>query len=307
MDNEHPDPWTEGSQRGLERMMALGVLIEAGSRVAAEHARAKANRDEQELRQRARHELAAREAERRAAGEQARRARQWERFAADPDRLREFLAGLPFHEVARHWGQAARHADDNATAATVLDACERDLGRRAPSLIDFYRQQRTNGAPRPEAMAAAARYIWAGAGPARAHDGRPATAGALTQIGEELDQELARLAGTLDPVARARFINYLEEHGWSAESLAVIDARLDAAVRNNAAETTTDGATDGSADSDLASGPAANGTDNAEADNAHPPTVAATSFAVPAKQALNKPGARPPSQGGRRPPHRRTR
>ena len=92
--------------------MALGVLVEAGSRLAAENARASANRAEQELRDQARRELDGREvnrkAERLAAAEASRRKREWTRLAGDEERLRDYLAGLPFQEVARHWGQAAR-------------------------------------------------------------------------------------------------------------------------------------------------------------------------------------------------------
>ena len=106
MEPDHHDPWSEGTQRAMERLMALGVLIEAGSRLAAENARSKANRAEQELRDQAQQELSERKAQRHAAAEASRRRREWAQFAADDQRLRGHLAGLPFHEVARHWADA---------------------------------------------------------------------------------------------------------------------------------------------------------------------------------------------------------
>ncbi|WP_238005881.1 hypothetical protein KZZ52_41740 [Dactylosporangium sp. AC04546] len=268
MEAEHHDPWSEGTQRAMERLMALGVLVEAGSRVAAEHARSKANRAEQDLRDRARSELEARQANRLALAERARRAQAWFRFAADGERLRSYLADMPVQEVARHWGEAVRHADHNATAATVLAAAEDELSRRAPSLVDFYRRERDRGVARPEAMANAARYVWFGGGPARSHGGRPATAGALTQIGAELDQEIARLAGTLDAIGRARLLRNLEDAGWSAQSVAHVETLLDRADSQQPASTASSERTE----TQQASG--------------NPAQVAAQSFPVPAQRAL---------------------
>jgi hypothetical protein len=149
MEPDHPEPFSDGTHRALERLMALGVLIEAGSRLAAENARAKANRAEQHNRDDAAREREDQKATRLAHAEESRRERDWARFAADGDRLREHLDGLPFQEVARHWGQAARHADTNPTAATVLAGAEDELRRRAPGLMDQYAQQRDAGLSRP--------------------------------------------------------------------------------------------------------------------------------------------------------------
>ncbi|WP_190257668.1 hypothetical protein [Dactylosporangium sucinum] len=244
------------------------MLVEAGSRVAAEHARSKANRAEQDLRDRTRDDLQARQAERLAVAEQARRAQAWFRFAADGDRLRRYLADMPVQEVARHWGEAVRHADHNATAATVLAAAEDELGRRAPSLVDFYQRERDRGVSRPEAMANAARYVWSGGGPARSHGGRPATGGALTRIGADLEQEIARLAGTLDAVGRARLLRNLEDDGWSTQSLTHIETLLGRADSQRQASAET--------------GKRAEDQQGSE----NPAQLAAQSFPVPAQRAL---------------------
>lgn len=308
--------------------MALGVLVEAGSRLAAENARAKANRAEQELHDQARQEQderkADRKAERLAAAEASRRKREWSRLAGDEERLRDYLADLPFVEVARHWGQAAQNADSNPTDGAVLAAAEEDLRRRAPSLIDFYHLGRDAGLSRQEAMAEAARYVWSGSGPARPHSGRPPTAGALTQVGEELDQEITRLAGTLDPVSRARLLRNLEDSGWSAQSLAHIETLLDRAEAEQRAAATTAGTLDnpdtavdehqaaragaaaatGRAD-DLAADAAAEG---AATPAAEPARLAAESFAVPAQRAITAhPTAMPARTPTARPAQRRTR
>jgi hypothetical protein len=76
-------------------------------------------------------------------------------------------------------------------------------------------------------MAAAVYFVWSGGGPARRHGGWPPAAGGLTRLGADLDRELRRLAGTLDPLARARLLGSLQDAGWSAASLAHIGARLD--------------------------------------------------------------------------------
>ncbi|MEJ3743162.1 hypothetical protein WEI85_07735 [Actinomycetes bacterium KLBMP 9797] len=325
MEPEHHDPWSEGTQRAMERLMALGVLIEAGSRLAAENARSKANKAEQELREQARRELDARKAERLAAAEARRRAREWSRFAADGDRLRDHLAGLPLQEVARHWVQASGHADSNATAATVLAACEDDLRRRAAGLMDFYDQYRDDGVPRQEAMANAARdFDRAGRGPARRHGGHPPTAGALTQIGEELDHEITRLAGTLDPIGRARLLRNLEDSGWSAQSLAHIEALLDRAEAEHRTASTTAGTPDNPAttvDEHQAARAGAAAADGRASDHTadaaalaeaarggHPAQLAAQSFPVPAQRAITAhPTAMPAATPTARPTQRRTR
>jgi hypothetical protein len=326
MEPEHHDPWSEGTQRAMERLMALGVLIEAGSRLAAEHARSKANRADQELRDQARRELAHREAERLAAAEASRRAREWSRFAADDQRLRGYLAGLLFQEVAHHWVQAARHAETNQTAATVLAAAENDLRRRAPGLMDYYDQHREDGAARQQAMAYAARdFDRHGRGPARRHGGRPPAAGALSQIGEELDQEVTRLAGSLDPIGRARLLRNLEDNGWSAQSLAYIETLLDRAEAERRTAASTASTPDNPAtavDEHQAARPsAAAAADGRAGDNAAdaaalatatqqstPAQIAAQSFPVPAQRALTAhPSATPARAPTAHPTQRRTR
>jgi hypothetical protein len=312
MEPEHHDPFSEGTQRAMERLMALGVLVEAGSRVAAENARAKANREEQDLREHARRELAAREAERLARAEASRRSRDWSRFAGDHERLRGYLAGLPLQEVARHWVQAAGHADGNMTAATVLTACEDDLRRRAAGLMDFYDQYREDGFPREQAMANAARdFDREGRGPARRHGGRPPTAGAITQIGEELDHEISRLAGNLDPIASARLLHNLEDSGWSAQSLAYIEVLLDRAEVERRSAATTASTPDNPAttvdEHDAArTGAAADGRSGDHTADAA--ALAAQSFPVPAQQAITAhPAATPTTGPAARPTRRRAR
>lgn len=229
MEAEHHDPVVEGVQRGLDRLMAVGVLTEAGARLAAEHARAKASQVEHEPRDRAPEDPAQRDADRLAAVAAAERRSQWESFVADRERLADHLAGLPLHEIAAHWGQAAPHASHNRTAATVLRATETELRRRWPALMQQYDQLHANGLPRAEAMRRAATYARFGGGPARRHGGRPPTSGALTVIGEELAGEVAQLAGRLDPVARARLLGNLEDDGWSPSARAYVEGQLDAA------------------------------------------------------------------------------
>ena len=305
--------------------MALGVLIEAGSRLAAENVRSKANQAEQELRDQARRELANRKAERLAAAEASRRARAWSHLAADDQRLRGHLADLPLQEVAYHWVQAERHADTNPTAATVLAAAEDDLRRRAPGLMDYYDQHRDDGAARQQAMAYAARdFARHGRGPARRHGGRPPAAGALTRIGAELDQEITRLAGTLDPIGRARLLRNLEDNGWSAQSLAYIETLLDRAEAEHRTAATTASTPDNPAtvvDEHKAAQASATAADGRAGDNAadaaalatatqhHTPArVAAQSFPVPAQRALTAhPSATPARAPTARPTQRRTR
>jgi hypothetical protein len=325
MEPDHPEPFNEGTQRALERLMALGVLVEAGARLAAENTRNKANRAEQQAEQRAR-DSAARErdeqkAARMARAEASRRERDWARFAADGGQVRDYLAGLPFQEVARHWGQAARHADTNPTAATVLAAAEDDLYGRAPGLMDQYRQQRDAGLSRHEAMACAVRHNWSGAAPARPHGGPPAAAGSLTQIGEELDREIARLAGRLDPVGKERLLRNLEDGGWSAESLAYVEALMDRAATRRRSSTIQAGTPDDKATAVNEHQAAASGA-TAEASRAgaddstatattaaatrgpgEPAQVAAQSFPVPAQLAL---AAHPATQSARGPAARTT-
>ena len=298
--------------------MALGVLIEAGSRLAAENARSKANRAEQDLRDQARRELDEQKAQRRAAAEASRRRLEWARFAADDQQLRGYLGGLPFQEMARHWADAAPYADTNPTAATVLSTAEDDLRRRAPGLMDYYDHYREDGLSRHRAMAYAAHDLDRNPrGPARRHGGRPPMAGALTQLGEELDQEITRLAGNLDPIGRARLLRNLEDNGWSAQSLGYIEALLDRAEaehRTAVATTATPNnpataldehraAQDGAAAAEARAGDnTADATALAAANRPNTaPQVAAQSFPVPAPRALTAhPSATPGAPTARR-------
>lgn len=301
MEQDHQDPSSEGTQRAMERLMALGVLVEAGSRLAAENARSRANRAEQNLREYDGDARAPMERERLATAGAFRRARDWTRFASDGERLRAHLAGLPFQEVARHWGQAARHADTDRTAATVLDAAEDELRRRAPGLIDLYRRQREDGVPRREAMAEAARSTWTGHGPARPHGGRPPVAGELPIVGQEIEGEITRLADTLDPIARARLLHNLEDAGWSPESLAYVETLLGRAAAEHRRAATRSGTPDNPvtavdehqvASADAVTALAHGETDEAAATVATtvqprtPVQVAAQSFPTPAQRAL---------------------
>lgn len=308
--------------------MALGVLAEAGSRLAAENARAKASAVEEEARRgRAvdeREVRRVRRVERVAAAARARRTREWARFASDGERLRDYLRGLPVQEVARHWGQAVLDADGDPAAMAVLAAAEGDLRRRWPGLIDVYDQLRAEGVARREAMGEAARSVWWGDRRARRHGGRPPTAGALPRLGDELEREVVALAGGLDPVARARLLANLEDAGWSAESLAHVEDLLDRAGRQHrdasvAAGTPDDPATpldermagqavagvatgraDGDAAAAAAVGTAAGGRTAAE--------VAGESFPVPARRALTAhPASTPASRLAPRRELRRTR
>jgi hypothetical protein len=301
MEPEHPDPVAEGTQRSMERLMALGVLVEAGSRLAAENTRRKAERVEQDLLDQATREREAAGADRVARAEESRRTREWTRLAADPDRLRTHLGGLPFPEVARHWTHATRHADTNPTAATVLAATEDDLRWRAPAMMGFYDQYRDDGLPAREAMAYAVRdHAHHGRGPARRHPGRPPTAGALTRVGVELDREITRLAGTLDPVARSRLLQNLEENGWSARSLAHIETLLDRAADQRREASTRAGTPDDHttpwdeiraawAPATAANARAGHDTTAAAAFGStdHPVRLAAESFPVPAHHAVS--------------------
>lgn len=290
MEPEHPEPFSDGAQRSLERLMALGVLIEAGSRLAAENTRSNAQRVEQQSRDDSARERDEQKAARLARAEASRRERDWARFATDGDRLRDYLGALPFQELARHWGQAARHADTNPTAAVVLAAAQDKLRIRAPGLMDQYRQQRDNGLSRQEAMGNAVRHTWTGTAPARPHGGRPAAAGSLTQIGAELDREITMLAGKLDDIGTQRLLGSLEDGGWSAESLAYIETLLDRAASNRPDSNTQAGIPDDPVsplDEHQAAVPAAavqEGAANAAA--VQPAQLAALSFSVPAEHSL---------------------
>ncbi|GAA0936390.1 hypothetical protein GCM10009558_050210 [Virgisporangium aurantiacum] len=227
MDAEHHDPWSDATRQAMERLMALGVLVEAGSRLHAENKRQAAGRTEQRAAKLADDARRAATAQREAGALSKRQARDWARFAGDPQRLRDHLAGLPFQELARQWGAELRYADTDPVAATVLAAAEADLRQRAPGLMNFYDQQRADGTSRAEAMTNAVRYTWRGDGPARPHGGRPPTAGALPRLSEELETALADLARTAGPIERSRLVRNLEDAGWSTESIDHIETLLD--------------------------------------------------------------------------------
>jgi hypothetical protein len=226
MQPEHHDPFSESARGGLERLMAIGVLTEAGSRMAAERARSRVAQQEQQ----AERDRAVQDAEaktrRLARAEQSRRARQWRTLAGDPDRLAAHLHGLPVQEVARHWAQAASHTGADRTGGAVLAGTERELRDRMPTLMDAYDLGRRGGVPPQQAMYAAIQRVFGGAG--RPHGATPAwwAAGALPVVGDELERQLSRSAGRLDPAARGRWLRGLEQRGWSPESLAWAEAIL---------------------------------------------------------------------------------
>lgn len=280
MDAEHHDPWSDASRQAMERLMALGVLVEAGSRLHAENKRQAASRTEQRAAKLADDARRAAGAQREVAVLSKRQVRDWARFASDPRRLRDHLAGLSFQELARQWSAAARHADTDPVAATVLAAAEADLRQRAPGLMNFYDRQRADGISRAEAMTNAVGYAWRGDGPARPHGGRPPTAGALPRLSDELETALADLARTAGPMERSRLLRNLEDAGWSAESIDHIETVLDRHV--------------------TAAGTVGEGPTAAQ--------VAAESFPVPARRALTAhPAAMQARARTANPIHRRTR
>ena len=141
--------------------------------------------------------------------------------------------------------------------------------------------------------------------------------GELTQLGEELDQELTRLAGNLDPIARARLLRNLEDNGWSAQSLAYIETLLDrgeAEHRNAQATTATPDNPATTTDEHRAAQDAATAAEGRAGDNtadanalaaatgpSTAPEVAAQSFPVPAQRALTAhPSAAPAPATARR-------
>ncbi|MDG4833035.1 hypothetical protein O7627_27560 [Solwaraspora sp. WMMD1047] len=301
MEADHHDPWGEGTQRGLERLMALGVLAEAGSRLVAENARARAQRAEQDVRDRTAADRNAARERRRAAAADTRRARQWARFAGNRQRLREYVSGLTLVDLAAHWGHADAQADTDPTAAAVLEAAESELRRRWPGLADLYDRRRDSGAARHEAMADAVNGVWfGGAGTARAHGGRPPTAGALPVLGEELAREVVALAGELDAVGAARLRHNLADAGWSPHALAQVDVLLQrTAAGREAAEAAGDPTAIERSPGSVpeAAGGRASDAGPATATATTPGTAArsaAESFPVPAGQALTSPSATGP-------------
>ena len=107
MDAEHHDPWSDATRQGLERIMALAVLAEAGSRLHVESKRAAAARRERQAAKIADEARKAMAAHQQKVELSARQAREWARFAGDPQRLRDYLAGLKFQELARQWAAAS--------------------------------------------------------------------------------------------------------------------------------------------------------------------------------------------------------
>jgi hypothetical protein len=226
MQPEHHDPFSESARGGLERLMAIGVLSEAGSRMAAERVRSRVVRQERQ----AERERAVRDVEakmrRLARAEQARRVRQWRGLAGDPVRLAVYLAGLPVQEVARHWAQAASSPGTDRAAGAVLAAAEGELRGRLPRFMGGYDLARADGMGPQQAMYVAARRVFGDT--VRPHGASPVwwAVGALPVLGHELEQQLVGSAGQLDPVARARWLRGLEQRGWSPESLAWAQALL---------------------------------------------------------------------------------
>jgi hypothetical protein len=270
MESEFHDPFGESGQRGLEKLMALGVLAEAGSRLAAERARIRAAGEQQRLERERAAQAAGDKARRLAQAAQSRRDREWMTLAADPVRLGEHVRRLPVQEVARHWGWAvgrttATGAGSDGSASVVAAACEQELRRRWPALMTVFDQARRDGSSRPEAMAAAARYAFFGG--ARPHGATVhAPGGGLPVLDAELERQLRRHADGLDAVARRRWLQALQERGWSAESLAWVQDLL----RGGAAPAHAAG-------------------------GAGPVGVARLSFATPAEAGLRPAGAQPAS------------
>jgi hypothetical protein len=223
MEPEHHDPFSESARGGLEKLMALGVLTEASSRLAAERARSRAANEERAAEREQAAQDAAAKTQRLARAEESRRARQWRALAANPDRMAGHLRGLPVQEVARHWRQAAAHAGGDRTANAVLAAAEGELRRRMPTLMNAYDHARRDGAAPPQAMYAAAQQVFGGARP---HGATRHAAGALPVLDQELEQQLRRSAGALGPVGRGRWLRSLEERGWSPDSIAWAEAML---------------------------------------------------------------------------------
>jgi hypothetical protein len=223
MEPEHHDPFSESGRSGLEKLMAIGVLSEASSRMAAERARSRAANEERAAEREQAAQDAAGKTQRLARAEESRRARQWRALAANPDRMAGHLRGLPVQEVARHWHQAAAHAGGDPTANTVLAATEGELRRRMPTLMNAYDHARRESAAPPQAMYAAAQQVFGGARP---HGATRHAAGALPVLDQELEQQLRRSAGALGPVERGRWLRSLEEHGWSPDSIAWAEAML---------------------------------------------------------------------------------
>jgi len=220
-DYEHHDPFSEAGRSGLEKLMAVGVLAEAGGRYAAERARVRLAQEERAaMRDRSAQE-AAEKAQRLAAAEERRRDREWRKLVSDPGQLGEYMNGLPVQEVARHWSQAAAHAGQDRTADKVLAASEKELRTRLPTLMNSYDRARRSGADRFEAMRSAVADVFAPEGP-RANPGKRA----LPALDRELEQELRNRAGQLDPAARARWLRAMEAQGWSPESVAWAEAML---------------------------------------------------------------------------------
>jgi hypothetical protein len=223
MEPEHHDPFSESGRSGLEKLMAIGVLTEASSRMAAERARSRAASEERAAEREQAAQDAAAKTQRLALAEESRRARQWRALAANPNRMAGHLRGLPVQEVARHWRQAAAHADGDRTANTVLAAAEGELRGRMPTLMNAYDHARRDGAAPPQAMYAAAQQVFGGARP---HGAARHAAGALPVLDQELEQQLRRSAGALGPVERGRWLRSLEERGWSPDSIAWAEAML---------------------------------------------------------------------------------
>lgn len=201
--------------------MALGVLAEAGGRYAAERSRVRLAREEQAAQRDRAAQVAQEKADRLARAQEARRQREWRKLVSDPDRLAGHLRDLPVQEVARHWSQAAAAAGQDPVADKVLGAAEKELRVRLPSVMERYDRSRRAGLDRLEAMRGAVVGAFGGDGP-RVQPGKRE----LPALDRELEAELRRQAGQLDPAARARWLRAMEARGWSPESVAWAESML---------------------------------------------------------------------------------
>jgi hypothetical protein len=294
-EQEHHDPVAEASRAGLEKLMALGLLAEAGGRVAAEQARVRLAREERAAQRERATQRAQDAADRLTRAQEARRQREWRKLVSNPRQLAEHMRELPVQEVARHWGQAAVAAGQDPLADTVLAAAQKELRMRLPSVMERYDRARSAGADRLQAMHGAVVGALAGDGP-HAQPGKRE----LPALDRELEQELRHQAGRLDPAAQQRWLRAMEERGWSPKSVAWAesmlvrseDQRRKAQTANASAIDDPATAPDERTDGLVATGTAAGRADDLARDAAAEASAAGHPSAGPGGQVVQRP-ARP--------------